>query len=84
MPPRPSVSHLFSRVLCLRRFVQYNGGVGKDQLLWLENELSEATAAGQRVIAFGHVPIHPIEAPSNCLVWNYKDVRVVPYRLSKH
>lgn len=58
----------------------YNGGVGKEQLLWLEKELTEATAAGQRVIAFGHVPIHPIDAPSNCLVWNYKDVRMASNR----
>ncbi|CAN0494943.1 unnamed protein product, partial [Laminaria digitata] len=63
-----------------KRFVQYNGGVGKEQLLWLEQELAAATLAGQRVIAFGHVPIHPIKAPSNCLVWNYKDVLEVMHK----
>lgn len=60
----------------VRRFVQYNGGVSAKQLLWLEDQLAEASRAGQRVISFGHVPIHPAEPSSNTLLWNYEDVRL--------
>lgn len=59
-----------------RRFVQYNGGVSKKQLSWLEDQLAEASRAGQRVISFGHVPIHPADNSLTTLLWNYDDVRV--------
>lgn len=57
------------------RFVQYNGGVGAEQLLWLEDQLAAASRAGQRVIGFAHVPIHPAEPSSHTLLWNYQEVR---------
>lgn len=59
----------------LPRFVEYNGGIGDEQLLWLENELQQASEAGQQVITFGHVPIHPDNGSTNCLLWNFKEVR---------
>lgn len=36
-----------------RRFLLYNGGLGNDQMVWLENELKQAESANQSVILFG-------------------------------
>ena len=36
----------------------FNGAAGKRQLRWLRGVLADANANGQRVIAFGHMPIH--------------------------
>eukprot|EP00903_Cladosiphon_okamuranus_P014139 g13140.t1 len=63
-----------------KRFVQYNGGVGKKQLLWLEGELAAASRAGQRVIGFGHVPIHPAVPSPHTLLWNYQEVLEVMHK----
>lgn len=57
-----------------RRFVQYNGGVGPEQLRWLEQQLADASRAGQRVVAFGHVPLHPAVTDEKALLWNYDEV----------
>jgi 3',5'-cyclic AMP phosphodiesterase CpdA len=46
----------------------WNGGVSGRQVDWLERELSEAKAAGQRVIMAGHFPLLP-EKDSHRL-WN--------------
>lgn len=56
----------------------YNGGIGEEQLSWLEVQLKEATQAGQRVVCFGHIPIHPSgdEGGNECLVWNYTGVSI--------
>ncbi|CAI7797042.1 unnamed protein product [Closterium sp. NIES-53] len=46
-----------------RRFVKFNGGVGEEQLRWLEGVLS---------------PIEPAALPTaTCLVWNYDEVRLL-------
>lgn len=37
----------------------YNGGIGEDQLNWLESELYEAREEGQQVIVFCHYPVFP-------------------------
>ena len=76
-PSHVNLRYPLSHVCLLSRFVQYNGGLSEEQLLWLENELVEASRAGQRVVCFGHVPIHPVEPSSLTLVWNYEDVRVL-------
>lgn len=60
--------------LSCRRFVRYNGGVGVRQLAWLEEQLAQASRAGQRVVGFSHVPIHPAEPSAHTLLWNYEDV----------
>lgn len=36
----------------------FNGAVGRRQLNWLRSVLSDSRAAGQRVLVFGHMPIH--------------------------
>lgn len=70
----------FQCFFCFSRFVKFNGGIGQKQLAWLERQLQDASQKGQRVVAFGHVPMHPGEASSDCLLWNYKDVRENIYR----
>ena len=44
-----------------RRFVEFGGGVGADQIEWLGAELAAAKASGQRVIVAGHVPFWWVE-----------------------
>lgn len=70
-----SYFHISSTTHRWARYVRYNGGVGKEQLSWLEGELQEASLSGQRVIGFGHVPIHPGDTLDHVLLWNYEDVR---------
>lgn len=67
----PAASLPYNDVL---RFVQYNGGLGPEQLRWFEDELAEASRAGQRVVAFGHTPIHPAATDERALMWNYDEV----------
>lgn len=55
--------------------MKYNGGVGPKQLRWLEEQLAEASRAGQRVVMFGHVPLHPQATDDKSLVWNFDEVR---------
>lgn len=51
--------------------IDWNGGIGKEQALWLENQLKEAVKAGEKVIIFCHFPIAP-ENIHNLL--NYKEI----------
>ena len=44
-----------------RRFVPYNGGLGSEQMTWLRAELAAASAAGERVLVFCHVILHPLD-----------------------
>ena len=53
-----------------RRFVPYNGLVQSAQLQWLRRELE----CHCNVIIFSHVPLHPLSAVLDCLVWNYDEV----------
>jgi manganese-dependent ADP-ribose/CDP-alcohol diphosphatase len=57
-----------------RRFVPYNGGVSKQQLIWLENELKLAVENNQFVIVLTHVPLGIGSASSSCLLWNHDEV----------
>lgn len=41
-----------------RRLLADNGGVGLVQLKWLEETLERATVKKQRVVVFGHNPVH--------------------------
>ncbi|KAJ8601671.1 hypothetical protein CTAYLR_007472 [Chrysophaeum taylorii] len=54
----------------------WNGGIGDDQLAWLEAQLAEA----QSVVLATHHPIHG--ARSTHLAWNYRSIRalVAKYR----
>ncbi|KAG7380609.1 hypothetical protein PHYPSEUDO_007003 [Phytophthora pseudosyringae] len=58
-----------------RRFVAFNGAVDPEQMKWLEETLVKATEAGQHVVIFTHVPIHPSTSPTpSSLLWNYPEV----------
>ncbi|MFZ0280420.1 MAG: metallophosphoesterase, partial [Bacteroidales bacterium] len=51
--------------------IDWNGGIGRDQLLWLETELKDADIKGEKAIIFCHFPIAP-DNIHNLL--NYKDL----------
>ena len=48
-----------------------NGGIGKEQFAWLKQRLQSASASGQRVILFSHMPLFPANWPN---LWNDVDV----------
>ena len=56
----------------------WNGAIGKNQMLWLENQLTEADKANEKVIILAHFPVIP-KLEFN--LWN--DVEVVKL-LDKH
>jgi manganese-dependent ADP-ribose/CDP-alcohol diphosphatase len=59
------------------RWVPFNGGVGKDQLKWLNSVLQSATHNKERVIVFTHIVLHPLATPKHdghTLLWNYDEV----------
>ena len=57
-----------------KRFVMFNGGVGKDQLAWLDQVLEHATDSDEKVIICSHIPFHPEATLPAALLWNYNDV----------
>ena len=56
-----------------RRFVPYNGGLGREQLAWLRAELGAASAAGERVLILSHVILHPRACGGDTMVWDYPE-----------
>jgi manganese-dependent ADP-ribose/CDP-alcohol diphosphatase len=60
-----------------RRFVGFNGGVGKIQLSWLRETLGEARRASEKVIVLSHQPIIPDSSNPVCLMWNYDEVLAI-------
>ena len=57
-----------------RRFVMFGGGISSEQLSWLRQQLRDANEAGQRVLLFSHLPLHPDTCVGTCLLWNYEEV----------
>jgi len=51
----------------------WNGGVGKTQMKWLEQELDNSHSEGQNIIMFCHFPIYPESQPEN--LWNASEIR---------
>ncbi|WP_199614166.1 metallophosphoesterase [Paenibacillus alkalitolerans] len=37
----------------------WNGGVGSEQMVWLQNVLAKSVLAGEKVIVMGHMPLAP-------------------------
>lgn len=64
------------------RFVMFNGGVGKEQLSWLHQQLEEATSHTEKVIICCHIPLHPGATFPCALLWNYTDVLDVIYKFT--
>ncbi len=53
----------------------WNGAIGREQMAWMEWHLSQAEAAGERVVLFCHFPISP---PGHSMtLWNEADLRVM-------
>lgn len=65
-----------------RRFLKFNGGVGKEQLEWLDNVLQEATKLNQNVIVCCHLPLDPGASSFAALLWNYDEVMDMIHRYS--
>lgn len=57
-----------------RRFVMFNGAVGKEQLSWLDTILRDAAERRQNVILCSHLPMDPGAASPVGLLWNYDEV----------
>jgi len=58
----------------LQKFKQFNGGVGPEQLQWLEETLAAADAAGERCLVFSHLPIYVRCCRLDALMWNNLEV----------
>ena len=39
--------------------VTWNGAVGAEQMAWLQDRLSKASAEGEKVVCFSHYPVFP-------------------------
>jgi len=50
----------------------WNGAISKRQLEWLDELLTRADAAGERVVVACHFPVHP---DNRLNLWNARDVR---------
>ncbi|XP_058093719.1 manganese-dependent ADP-ribose/CDP-alcohol diphosphatase [Magnolia sinica] len=63
-----------------RRFLMFNGAVGKEQLEWLDGVLQDSTTCGQKVVVCCHIPLDPGASSSEALLWNYDEVMDVIHR----
>lgn len=63
-----------------RRFLMYNGAVGKEQLEWLDGVLQDATKLKQKVVVCCHLPLDPGLTSRESLLWNYDEVMDVIHR----
>ncbi|MBP8606308.1 MAG: metallophosphoesterase [Phycisphaerae bacterium] len=50
----------------------YNGGLGSQQLVWLDAQLTDADRQGMPVIVFGHLPLMPSDEKH--IAWNAEQV----------
>ncbi|KAF5957469.1 hypothetical protein HYC85_004694 [Camellia sinensis] len=63
-----------------RRFLMFNGAVGKDQLEWLDGVLQDAINSNQKVVICCHLPLDPGASSPAALLWNYDEVMDVIHR----
>ncbi|XP_057466353.1 manganese-dependent ADP-ribose/CDP-alcohol diphosphatase-like [Actinidia eriantha] len=63
-----------------RRFLMFNGAVGKEQLVWLDGTLQSATKSNQKVVICCHLPLDPGASSKEALLWNYGEVMDVIHR----
>ncbi|CAL0325325.1 unnamed protein product [Lupinus luteus] len=57
-----------------RRFLMFNGGIGKEQMEWFNGVLQDATKLKQKVVVCCHLPLHPGASSKEALLWNYEEV----------
>lgn len=63
-----------------RRFLMFNGAVGKDQMEWLDGVLQDATSSNQKVVICSHLPLDPHASSNEALLWNYNEVMDLIHR----
>lgn len=63
-----------------RRFLKFNGAVGKEQMDWLNGVLQEATELKQKVVVCCHLPLDPGASSTAALLWNYDEVMELIHR----
>ncbi|XVF54569.1 hypothetical protein PTKIN_Ptkin05aG0191700 [Pterospermum kingtungense] len=63
-----------------RRFLMFNGAVGKEQMKWLDCVLQDATNLKQKVIICCHLPLDPGASSKEALLWNYDQVMDMIHR----
>ncbi|KAA8540756.1 hypothetical protein F0562_024325 [Nyssa sinensis] len=63
-----------------RRFLMFNGAVGKEQLEWLDGVLQDATQLNQKVVICCHLPLDSGASSKEALLWNYDEVMDVIHR----
>ncbi|KAF7806021.1 manganese-dependent ADP-ribose/CDP-alcohol diphosphatase-like [Senna tora] len=63
-----------------RRFLMFNGAVGKEQMEWLDGVLQEATELKQKVVICCHLPLDPGASSKEALLWNYDEVMNLIHR----
>ncbi|XP_027332070.1 manganese-dependent ADP-ribose/CDP-alcohol diphosphatase-like [Abrus precatorius] len=63
-----------------RRFLMFNGAVGKEQMDWLNGVLQDATNLKQKVVICCHLPLDPGASSKEALLWNYDEVMNLIHR----
>ncbi|KAK9119860.1 hypothetical protein Scep_017953 [Stephania cephalantha] len=63
-----------------RRFLMFNGAVGREQLEWLDAILIDSTKHEQKVVVCSHMPLDPGAATPEALCWNYDEVMEVIHK----
>lgn len=63
-----------------RRYLMFNGAVGKEQLEWLDGVLRDSSMHGQKVIVCCHLPLDPGASSPEALMWNCDEVMDVIHR----
>ena len=58
----------------VRRFVPYNGGLGREQIRWLRRELRQARENGERVIILSHTILAPQACEGTTMAFDYEEV----------
>ncbi|KAL8057294.1 hypothetical protein ABFX02_04G175400 [Erythranthe guttata] len=65
-----------------RRFLMFNGAVGKEPIEWLDRVLEDATKLDQKVVIGCHLPLDADASSNEVLLWNYNKVMDVVHRYS--
>ncbi len=65
------IDALYAKTEGKENHYDWNGGIGKKQQTWLEEELKSAELSHQKVIIFSHMPIKPHRVAS---LWNSDEI----------
>ena len=56
-----------------KRWVPFNGALGKEQRDWLSATMKQAEAAGEVVIVLSHVVLHPRACDGANVIWDFEE-----------